>query len=572
VTEWKATGSKLLMGLHALLVFTWLVGSQQTARGAHAPSQSHAAQAPSQSQAAHAPSQSEAYFLFLQGHWLEGNGDVAGAIDAYKQAIVAAPQAADIRAELAGVYARAGRTTEAVDAALDALKVDVKNAEGNRILGLVQASMADTVSDATRQANLATEAIGHLELALATGSHDLASEMALGRLYVQGGQYSKGIAALRAFLNDRPGYPEAVMMLADALDANHQSSSAVDTLNDYLRDDPSDVKATARLAELHEQAGRWNDAAQVWGTLATQKGATTALRLRYASALVNSGDLAAGRDILGGITKDAPRDVSAWYLTSEVAMRAGDASGAESAARQIAEIDPKDPRGPLALADAKTLEKDYTGAAATLEPLVAGAGAAEGAGGLYGRYATTLAGVYAAAGDRQKSVQTLETARTRAPEDTAIGLNLAAAYDKANKVDQAEAVYRDLIKKDPENAEAMNDLGYMLAERDRKLEDAVNLIKQALAIETDKPEYLDSLGWAYFKQGKADLARDPLERAAAAQPRASVIQSHLAEAYFRLKRYADAAATWDRALAGDHEGIDVPAVTQKRDKARQLAK
>jgi len=169
-------------------------------------------------------------------------------------------------------------------------------------------------------------------------------------------------------------------------------------------------------------------------------------------------------------------------------------------------------------------------------------------------------------------VQTLETARTRAPEDTAIGLNLASAYDKANKVDQAEAIYRDLIKKDPENAEAMNDLGYMFAERDRKLDDAVELIKQALAIETDNPSYLDSLGWAYFKQGKAELARDPLERAAAAEPRVSVIQNHLAEAYFRLKRYADAATIWDRALAGDHDGIDIAAVTEKRDKARQLAK
>ena len=564
MTEWKVTRSKLPMGPHALLVVTLLVGSQQA--GAQAPSAGQSAPLGQTS------SQSEAYFLFLQGHRLEGNGDVAGAIDVYKQAIVAAPQAADIRAELAGVYARAGRTTEAVDAALDALKVDAKNAEANRVLGLVQASMADAVSDAARQANLTTEAIGHLELALAGGSHDLASELALGRLYVQGGQYPKGIAALRVFLNDRPGYLEAVIMLVDALEANHQASSAIDTLVDYLRDAPSDLKATARLAALHEQAGHWKEAAQVWGPLAIRPGATTALRLRYASALVNSGDLAAGRDILGGITKDAPRDVSAWYLTSEVALRAGDASGAESAARQIAVIDPKDPRGPLALADAKTLEKDYTGAAATLEPLVAGAGEAEVAMGLYGRYATALAGIYASAGDGQKSVQTLETARARAPEDTALGLNLASAYDKANRLDQAEAVYRDLIKKDPENAEAMNDLGYMLAERDRKLDDAVTLIRQALAIEADNPAYLDSLGWAYFKQGKADLAKDPLERAAAAEPRASVIQSHLAEAYFRLKRYADAATTWDRALAGDHEGIDIASVTQKRDKARQLAR
>ncbi len=555
------------MGLHALLVVTLFVASNQTAAGGQARSPVQSAPG-----ATATPSNSDAYFLFLQGHMLEGDGDVAGAIDSYKQAIVAAPEAADIRAELAGVYARAGRTSEAVAAALDALKVDAKNAEANRILGLVQATMADSVSDATRQANLVTEAISHLELALADGSHDLSSELALGRLYVEGGEYPKGIAVLRVFLNDRPGYPDAVMMLADALEANHQSADAIGMLGDYVRDDPSDLKATARLAQLDEQAGHWKEAAAVWAPLAARKGATTTLRLRYASALINSGDLAAGRDALDAITKDAPRDISAWYLTSEVAMRAGDAPAAESAALKIGEIDPKDPRGPLALADAKTLEKDYAGAAATIQPLVDGAGDAEIAAGLYGRYATELASVYTAAGDRQKAVQTLETARTKAPDDTAVALNLASAYDKANKVDQAEAVYRDLIKKDPDDAEAMNDLGYMFAERDRKLDDAVDLIKHALAIETDNPSYLDSLGWAYFKQGKAELARDPLERAAAAEPRVSVIQNHLAEAYFRLKRYADAATTWDRALAGDHDGIDIAAVTQKRDKARQLAK
>jgi predicted Zn-dependent protease len=549
------------MGLHALLAVALLVPPTQTP-----------VPAPSAPQATEPGKNGDAYFLFLQGHMLEEAGDVAGAIDALQQAIVAMPQSAEIRAELAGVYARAGRASDAVTSALEALKVDEKNAEANRILGLVQASMAADVTDAARQANLSKEAIGHLELALATGSHDLSSELALGRLYLQGGAYAKGIAALRMFLNDRPGYPDAVMMLADALEANHQVPDAITTLGDYVRDDPTDLRAEARLAELEETAGAWKDAAAIWRTLAVRPGATAALQLRYASALVNSGDLAGGRTALAQITDKSPKDIAAWYLTSQVALRAGDAAGAEGAAAKIAEIDPKDPRGPLALADAQALAKNYTGAVATLQPLVTGAGAAEVASGLYARYVNALAGIYTESGNGPKAVETLESARTKVPDDAAIGLSLASAYDKANRADQAEAVYRDLIKKDPENAEAMNDLGYMFAERNRKLDDAVTLIKQALAIETDNPSYLDSLGWVYFKQGKAELARDPLEKAAAAEPTVSVIQNHLAEAYFRLKRYAEAASTWDRALAGDHEGIDIAAITQKRDKARQLAK
>jgi Flp pilus assembly protein TadD len=51
----------------------------------------------------------EAYFLFIQGRILEAKGDVTGAIAAYRKAIDLVPTAADVRAELAGLYAREGR-------------------------------------------------------------------------------------------------------------------------------------------------------------------------------------------------------------------------------------------------------------------------------------------------------------------------------------------------------------------------------------------------------------------------------------------------------------------------------
>src|SRR5262249_14071866 len=157
--------------------------------------------------------------------------------------------------------------------------------------------------------------------------------------------YPKAVTALRVFLNDRAGYPDAVMMLADALEANHQAADAIGVLNDYIADAPADLKAAVRLAQLYAGANRWKDAAAEGGTLAARQGATPALRLRFATALVNSGDVAGARAALDGISKDSPRDLSAWYLSSQVAVRAGDAAAAEAAARKIAEIDEKDPRG-----------------------------------------------------------------------------------------------------------------------------------------------------------------------------------------------------------------------------------
>jgi len=295
---------------HAIVLAAMIVASPRASASPPVPAPQTPTTAPAQT-ASGTASDADAYFYFLQGHMLEGGGDVDGAVEAYKKAIAAAPASADIRAELAGVYARAGRTSDAVAAALDALKADEKNPEGNRILGLVQASMAGDTTDASRQTNLTKEAIGHLELALARGSHDLSAELALGRLYLQNGNYPKAVSALRAFLNDRAGYPDAVMMLADALEANHQGADAIGLLSDYIANAPSDLKAAVRLAQLYEGANRWKDAAAEWGTLAAHQGATPALRLRYASALLNSGDLATARTTLDAITKDSPRDVSA---------------------------------------------------------------------------------------------------------------------------------------------------------------------------------------------------------------------------------------------------------------------
>lgn len=146
------------------------------------------------------------------------------------------------------------------------------------------------------------------------------------------------------------------------------------------------------------------------------------------------------------------------------------------------------------------------------------------------------------------------------------------ALANSGNLDGAEQAFRDVVAAQPTNAAALNYLGYMLAERGTKLDEAVAFITRALALDSNNPSFLDSLGWAYVMQSELDRARDPLQRAAAARPTTSVIQDHLAELYFRLKLYREAVETWDKALAGDRVGIDVAAITQKREKARALVR
>ena len=70
------------------------------------------------------------------------------------------------------------------------------------------------------------------------------------------------------------------------------------------------------------------------------------------------------------------------------------------------------------------------------------------------------------------------------------------------------------FKTNPRNPIALNNLGYFLVERNEKLDEALELIKQAVKIDPTNPSYLDSLGWAYFKLGKFTEAEKNLKEAA----------------------------------------------------------
>jgi tetratricopeptide (TPR) repeat protein len=254
-----------------------------------------------------------------------------------------------------------------------------------------------------------------------------------------------------------------------------------------------------------------------------------------------------------------------------VERRAGNAAGALEAAERIRAIDAANAFGLLAMAEARLAAKTPALAVSVLESRVASALPDDLETGMFSRLAGALSAAMQEAGDTARAVSVLETATGRVPDDRGLRFELGAAYDRDGRFTDAERVFRDLITQDPGHAEALNYLGYLFADRGERLDEAVSLITRALDVERENPSYLDSLGWAHFKRGDLSRAQGPLERAAAALPKTSVIQDHLGDLYFQMKRYRDAAVAFDRALAGDGRGIDEAAVTKKRDRARELA-
>jgi len=180
-----------------------------------------------------------------------------------------------------------------------------------------------------------------------------------------------------------------------------------------------------------------------------------------------------------------------------------------------------------------------------------------------------LAQGYSEADRGGQAVKVLQDAQTRFPNDNSIAFELGSVFDKQKKFADAEAAFRQVLDREPDNAAALNYLGYMLAERGERLDESVAYLKKALQMEPENGSYLDSLGWAYFKSDRLDLAEDNLRRAADQLKTNSVIQDHYGDVLFKLGRFGDAIAAWNRALGGDGDSIDRGDIDKKIRSARQ---
>lgn len=127
-------------------------------------------------------------------------------------------------------------------------------------------------------------------------------------------------------------------------------------------------------------------------------------------------------------------------------------------------------------------------------------------------------------------------------------LTLATVQQSAGDFRGAEETLRGILTNTPRNPIALNNLGYFLAERGEKLDEALKLIELALVIEPNNPSYLDSLGWTYFKLGKFSEAEKYLKNALKFDDSSSTVHEHLGDVHQKQGKLELAQTAWQKAL------------------------
>ncbi|HKY21740.1 MAG TPA: tetratricopeptide repeat protein [Vicinamibacterales bacterium] len=544
-----------------------------------------------------------AYYEFLMGLHLESQGDSTGAIAAYQRAERLDPQSAEIPAALAELYARANRPADAIAAGERAVKANPASPEANWILGSVFARMAEMPS--TREADrrsYAQRAIASLEK---SNRHAHAGvPMTLGRLYIADKQYDKAAALLGPIVAEEPDQVEAVALLSEAYQAIGRDADALALLEQSVEGSPELYGA---LGQVYQDSGRWEDAAKAYQEAVEERPQSLPLRAQWATALLNVGDAQRAREVLEQGSAGSSRSSRALYLLSEAQRRTRDYAAAEVTARRLIALDARSLSGPRQLAQVFRDKREHQKVVAVLEPIATArfrtADAADLTSDTFRSLYFDLALAYEAlrqfdkstalltqardlsptdslvairlarsqqeAGKGDEAIRTLQAAVTRFPTEPGVKLSLGSALERQRKYGEAEEVFRQLVAADSANADALNSLGYMLAERGQRLDEAVVLVERALAIDPGNAAYLDSLGWAYYKQNRFDRAEAPLRDAAKQLPQSSVIQSHLGDLLNKRGLYQEAIDAWQAALDGDGESVSRSDLDDKIKSARQ---
>ncbi|HEY6105807.1 MAG TPA: tetratricopeptide repeat protein [Anaeromyxobacteraceae bacterium] len=320
------------------------------------------------------------------------------------------------------------------------------------------------------------------------------------------------------------------------LDA-HRPAEALAVAEEGLKSLPADGRLHYVQGLALQERKRWSEAAAAFAAVRTEEAELHATaRLSLAYALSHAGRHEEALRILDAALEARSRDVRLLTMKSWVLDRAG--------------------RSPEAVAMLERALADRRG-----DPQ-----GAEGEGELYEALATSLD----KAGRGAEAIAVLKKAGTARPSDETVRYALGVAYEKAGDREAAVAAMQELLALNPDHPDALNFVGYSLAERGIRLDEAEKLVARALELRPGNGYFMDSLGWVYFQKGDFGRAVAILEKADAVSDGEPTILEHLGDAYRRAGRPADAEKAWRRALRALKQGAEPERPNQQASLERKV--
>lgn len=470
-------------------------------------------------------------------------GKLETAVQILQRGIRMDPEYLDNRELLAAVYHRQGDIGLAKNEYLEILRIDPRHVDAHLNLGAIYAAE-----------NQVAQAAQHYEKLIDWGAASREVHFELGNLYYENKDFEKAHRVFKNYVRDNPEDERGYLAVGTVLMAQ-DTTRAIEWFRNTYRDNREFRKVLDELTSILIAMENWQQAIDLYRDQIDSDSTDMFNRLRLGEIYLAKGDSAQAIEIFTDVTRSHPEEWRAFYSLGQIYFFRQEFDKSIPYYERIINIDESLPSGVKAEAwwrlgvahqqqsDLDAAEESYR-KAQSLQP----------------NHPFTnfqLGQLLFQKNKHEEALQYLNTAVEQDPENAIYLGTLAAVYDEVDEFEKSETLYGQALEIDPDNATILNNYSYSLAERDKQLDEALQLARKAVEVDPENGAFLDTLGWVYYKMGEYEKALKYIKESIEKRDTSAEVLEHLGDVYEKMGEMELAIEYWQRAreLDPDRESV-----------------
>jgi tetratricopeptide (TPR) repeat protein len=456
--------------------------------------------------------------------------DQEGGLEAARLWTELAPDSVDARQVYAALLLRAGE----IDTAVGQLDAAVPHFPGG------SAQAYPRIADMLARERDKTVAVAVMARLVVGRPEDLDAQAAYAQLLARSGQPDRALEVYEQVLALDPNDEQALIFYARLLQRQAKSDAALATLSSALERRPQSSRVRLAYARLLVDSKQYDMALDQFARLSKIAPDNADVRYAYGLLLMQTNHLNEAEVQFKELIVRRERAAVAYYYLGQIAESREDIEAALAAYRRVDDgghrLDAQI-RAAVLLAESGRLVQ----ARAHLH-------------GLRSENSQQAIRIYRAEAeiltkrkDYADAIQVYDGALQEFPHDTDLLYSRAMLAEKMNDLVTLERDLRSILSREPDNADALNALGYTLADRTERYAEAYELVKRAYEIKPDDHYVIDSMGWTLYRMGRHQEALMHLRRAMELNGDPE-IAAHLGEVLWMTGDKKAAMEIWDTAL------------------------
>ncbi len=398
------------------------------------------------------------------------------------------------------------------------------------------------------------------------------------------------LEVLKGLAREFPDLPEAQLILAQSALRAERPDVALEAARNGLRSQPGSRELRTMEGQALLELGREDEAVAAFQRLVEDRPDDDELRLYFARVLLQAGRDQQALTHFQRVLEERPNDAGILYATGLLTLEEGHPDLARPYFERLLELGERrneaafflgridEELGEPARAEAwyRQVEGEYRGQAMVRAALMQGQqgdlrAARQTLQQLRRQYPDESVrsflvegDVLRQAGEYEQAARVYDEGLSRHPGEQDLLYGRAIVWAQTGDVERAERDLRAVLDQEPDNAHALNALGYTLVDLTDRTREGYELIRRAYEQLPDNPAILDSMGWAYFRMGRHQEAVAYLRRAYLAMPDAEVA-AHLGEVLWAMGEREEARRVWREAAAQEPEHSVLQETMQRLD-------